>query len=133
MLERLRRNQGRAFTAIGVAHVAVIGIQYRREWRDLFASGFVNQVDEQGKPYQAQGYWSFFLGPVLIATGQLAQAQIDRTGRTPRSFNAVLAATSIAGGIAMPVNGLWSIAFMSLVGLTGQPDDHPPHPEIPAP
>lgn len=131
MLDRLRRNQGRIFTAIGIAHIAVIGVQYRSEWCDLFADGFVNEIDERGKPYQAQGYWSFMLGPGLIATGRLAQAQIDRAGSTPRSFNAILAATSIAGGIAMPVNGLWSVAFMSLVGLTGQPGEQrqPPRPD----
>ncbi len=113
----LRKHYGHLYYAIGTAHTAVGVIQYRDEWRALFSNGFFNQIDERGAVYQGQGYWFIILGPLLIAVGVVAQSHLNATGALPRAFNWIVVGTSLLAGLAMPLNGIWSVGLVGLLGL----------------
>lgn len=132
MRDRLQRHYGAIFTAIGLVHILVAIAQFWDEWRDLFADGFFGQIDEQGASYQAAGYWFLILGPMLIATGRLAQAQLDATGTLPRAFGWTLAGTSFVAGLAFPLSGIWLVGLTGLLGVwLATPDAG--HRRMPAP
>lgn len=113
----LRKHYGHMYYVIGGAHIAIGVVQFRDEWRTLFSDGFFNQIDERAASYQGLGYWFIILGPVLIATGSLAQSHLDATGTLPRPFSLIVAATAIAAGLAMYGNGIWAVGAVGLSGL----------------
>lgn len=113
----LRKHYGHLYYTIGTAHIGVAIVQFREEWRALFADGYFNQIDERAASYQGLGYWFIILGPVLIATGALAQSHLDATGTLPRAFSGIVAATAFAAGLAMYGNGIWAVGVAGLLGL----------------
>ncbi len=113
----LRKHYGHMYYVIGGTHIAIGVVQFREEWRTLFSDGFFNQIDERAASYQGLGYWFIILGPVLIATGSLAQSHLDATGALPRPFSLIVTGTAIAAGLAMYGNGIWAVGAVGLSGL----------------
>lgn len=113
----LRKHYGHVYYVIGGAHIAIGIVQFWDEWRTLFDDGYFNQIDERAAAYQGLSYWFIILGPVLIATGALAQSHLDATGTLPRAFSGIVATTAFAAGLAMYGNGIWAVGVVGLLGL----------------
>lgn len=113
----LRKHYGHLYYVIGGAHIAIGVVQFWDEWRTLFRDGYLNQIDWEVASYQGLGYWYIILGPVVIATGSLAQSHLDATSTLPRPFSLIVAATAIAAGLAMYGNGIWAVGAVGLSGL----------------
>lgn len=117
MREWIREHYGQLFYFVGVGHIMIAIGQFWNEWRALFGSGYVNQIDEQGASYQGLGYWFVILGPFLIAIGVLAQSHLNATGTLPRAFSWIVIVTSFAAAFAMYLNGIWLVGLVGILGL----------------
>jgi hypothetical protein len=70
----------------------------------MLRAGVIGAVEPH--PDRMVLFWFLATGFGMLTTGWLAHV-LERRGALPRSFGAVLGALSLAGGVLIPVSGLW--------------------------
>lgn len=112
----LKRTPGGWLRVLGWLHAGVGAVLYRRPLAEIARHRVVATVPDFGD--RSTAYWFLAAAPLLWVAGRLLDAAEEAgDDGAQRAAGAVLAATGLAGGIAMPVNGIWGVAAVGVAVL----------------
>lgn len=106
----------RSLAVIGVAHLGVAAIEYRRPLGAMASAGLLDSVRDD--PERDAATWFTLGGVAMLTLAEVARWGVRETGRVPRPLGAGLIALGAPLVIVMPASGGWALIAAGLATLT---------------